>query len=47
MIRAAKPVHLWIRRAGWLIALWIASVATLAAAASLLRLLMTLCGMKS
>jgi hypothetical protein len=47
MIRAAKPANLWIRRAGWLIAIWIVSVAALAVAASLLRLLMTLCGMKS
>jgi hypothetical protein len=47
MIRAAKPVTLWIRRAGWLFAIWIVSVVALAVAASLLRLLMTLCGMKS
>jgi Protein of unknown function (DUF2474) len=46
MIRVARPVNLWIRRAAWLIAIWIASVASLAVAASLLRLLMTLCGMK-
>jgi hypothetical protein len=46
MIRVARPVNLWIRRATWLIAIWIASVAALAVAASLLRLLMTLCGMK-
>jgi hypothetical protein len=46
MIRTAKPEDHWIRRVGWLIAIWIGSVVALAAAASLLRLLMTLCGMK-
>lgn len=46
MIRAANPVNLWVRRACWLIAIWIVSVAALAVAASLLRLLMKLCGMK-
>jgi hypothetical protein len=46
MFRATKPVNLWMRRSGWLIAIWIASVCFLAVAASLLRLLMKLCGMK-
>lgn len=46
MSQTAKPVDLWVRRVGWLIAIWIVSVTALAAAASLLRLLMTLCGMK-
>lgn len=46
MIRTEKPVILWIRRAGWLVAIWFASVLALAIAASLIRSLITLCGMK-
>lgn len=37
----------WWRRIGWLIVIWIASVASLGAVALLLRLLMTAAGMKS
>lgn len=36
---------LWLRRIGWLAALWTGSVAALAAAALLLRMLMSLAGM--
>jgi hypothetical protein len=46
MIQTAKPINLWIRRTGWLVAIWIASVVALAIVASLIRSLMTLCGMK-
>jgi len=46
MIGAAKPVSLWTRRFGWLIAIWLASACSLAVAASLLRLIMKLCGMQ-
>jgi len=46
MMGAATPVSLWIRRFGWLIAIWIAGVCFLAVAASLLRLIMKLCGMQ-
>ncbi|CAG2147074.1 hypothetical protein LMG31506_03541 [Cupriavidus yeoncheonensis] len=39
---AAHPVKLplWLRRLGWLVLIWVASVAALGAAAWLLRLLM-------
>lgn len=39
---AAPPVRLplWLRRVGWLVLIWVASVAALGAAAWLLRLLM-------
>ena len=36
----------WIRRFGWLIAIWAASVAALALAAALMRLLMHAAGMR-
>lgn len=39
---ATHPVRipLWLRRVGWLVLIWVASVAALGAAAWLLRLLM-------
>lgn len=37
----------WWRRIGWLIVIWIVSVASLGVVALLLRLLMTAAGMKS
>src|SRR5262249_51405946 len=47
MAEAASRTRLWLRRIAWLIALWTASVATLAAAAWLLRALMRAAGMTS
>lgn len=47
MTGTAKSVNLWIRRVGWLVAIWIASVIALGIVASSIRSLMTLCGMKS
>ncbi len=40
-----QPKDSWARRIGWLVLLWTASVATLAAVALLLRLLMKAAGM--
>jgi hypothetical protein len=37
---------LWIRRCGWLVAIWAASVAALALVAALVRLLMHAAGMR-
>jgi hypothetical protein len=37
---------LWMRRLGWLVALWLAGVAALAVVAWLLRVLMHAAGMK-
>jgi hypothetical protein len=37
---------LWMRRLGWLVALWLAGVAMLAAVALLLRVLMHAAGMR-
>lgn len=38
---------LWLRRLGWLVALWTAGVAVLAAVALLLRLVMHAAGMRA
>jgi hypothetical protein len=38
--------RLWLRRFGWLAAIWAASVAALALAAGLMRLLMHAAGMR-
>jgi hypothetical protein len=38
--------RLWLRRFGWLVAIWAASVAALALAAALMRLLMHAAGMR-
>jgi hypothetical protein len=38
--------RLWLRRFGWLVAIWAASVAALALAAALVRLLMGAAGMR-
>jgi hypothetical protein len=38
--------RLWLRRFGWLVAIWTASVAALALAAALIRLLMRAAGMR-
>lgn len=45
MARPGPP--LWLRRLGWLAALWAAGVAALAAVALLLRLLMHAAGMRA
>jgi hypothetical protein len=37
---------MWLRRFGWLVAIWTASVAALALAAALIRLLMRAAGMR-
>ncbi|MDB5909117.1 MAG: hypothetical protein JWP34_3231 [Massilia sp.] len=37
---------MWLRRFGWLVAIWMASVAALALAAALIRLLMRAAGMR-
>lgn len=42
----ARP-RLWLRRLGWMAALWAGGVAALAAVALALRLLMHLAGMRS
>jgi hypothetical protein len=38
--------RLWLKRFGWLVAIWAASVAALALAAALMRLLMQAAGMR-
>jgi hypothetical protein len=38
--------RLWLKRIGWLVALWAAGVAALALAAGLMRLLMHASGMR-
>ncbi|RTZ40950.1 DUF2474 domain-containing protein [Candidimonas sp. SYP-B2681] len=40
-----KPSRLWGRRIAWLVGIWAASIAVLAIAAYLLKLLMNLAGM--
>jgi len=44
---ARAGARLWLRRLGWLVALWAAGVAALAAVALLLRLVMHAAGMRS
>jgi hypothetical protein len=41
-----RPAH-WLRRLGWLLALWMLGVATVTAVAALLRVLMRLAGFGS
>jgi hypothetical protein len=38
--------HLWLKRVGWLVAIWAASVGALALVAGLMRLLMHAAGMR-
>jgi hypothetical protein len=45
MQRTAGPHNVWVRRIGWMVVIWTASVAALALAASVLRWLMKLGGM--
>lgn len=40
-----RPRGLWLRRLGWLVAIWAASVAALAVVAMLVRMLMNMAGM--
>ncbi len=40
-----KPTRDWVRRIAWLVGIWAASVALLAIAAYLLKLVMNLAGM--
>ena len=47
MVRAAGALDVWVRRIGWMIVIWAGSVTALAIAASVLRLLMKMGGMKS
>ncbi|MCM5557000.1 DUF2474 domain-containing protein [Pleomorphomonas sp. JP5] len=41
------PKGLWLRRVGWLVAIWAGSIAALGVVAMAFRLLMNLAGMKS
>ncbi|CAM5614721.1 hypothetical protein ATER59S_05760 [Aquamicrobium terrae] len=41
----ARRQNPWLRRVGWMILIWIGSVAALAVVAGLFRLLMNLAGM--
>jgi hypothetical protein len=43
---ASFRIRLWLRRAGWLAVLWLASVASLAVVALALRLLMHAAGLR-
>lgn len=42
---ARRGPRLWIKRIGWLLGIWVCSVAALGAAAYLLRLVMNAVGM--
>jgi hypothetical protein len=41
-----SPARLWLRRLGWLVALWLGGVAALGAVALVLRVLMHAAGMR-
>jgi hypothetical protein len=43
----ATRARLWLRRFGWLIAIWAGSVLALGALAMLIRVLMTAAGLRS
>jgi hypothetical protein len=45
--RTRRNVSLWAKRAGWLILIWIGSVAALGAAAYVMRMLMRAIGMSN
>lgn len=40
-----RPRGLWLRRIGWLIAIWAASIAALAVIALIFRVVMSMAGM--
>lgn len=42
---ASRPGALWVRRVGWLVLIWVASVAVLGVVALVFRAVMTLAGM--
>ena len=44
---SAAPRRLWLRRFGWLVAIWAASVAALGAVALVFRLLMKAAGLNA
>ena len=41
-----RPMPLWLRRLGWMLALWVGGVAALGVVAWLLRVLMHAAGMR-
>lgn len=43
--RAATPAHGWLRRIGWLVLIWAASVAAVTAVAAVLRVAMRSVGL--
>jgi len=43
--RSPAPDHSWLRRVGWLVLIWAASVAALGFVAGLLRIIMSLAGL--
>jgi hypothetical protein len=43
----AARARLWLRRFGWLVAIWAGSVLALGALATLIRLLMTAAGLRT
>jgi Protein of unknown function (DUF2474) len=47
MASSCQSLKLWALRIGWMAVIWMGSVAALAVAASVLRLVMKLCGMKN
>ena len=47
MVGEKPPRGLWLRRVGWLVAIWGASVAALTVVALIFRMLMKLAGMTS
>lgn len=42
----SRPAPLWLRRLGWMVALWAGGVATLFLVASLIRFIMHAAGMR-
>jgi hypothetical protein len=46
-MKARTGVPLWLRRLGWMVAIWVGGVVALAIVAFLLRVLMHAAGMRS